>query len=577
MGQKNDKAWPAGWPKNLIYPEIPVYDILDQTAHRVPDRTAIIYKEMRLTYAQLADLSLRFAATLLHMGIRKGDRVAIHMPNCLQYAVAYFGILRAGAVFTPLSPLLKPREILHQLNDSGAETLISQDLLLKEAAPIVHQTKIKRCFSVRMDDNILATDSRFSGQVRVEGINLDIHDIVWQLHQYQPEIDQPALDVKKDLAHLAYTGGTTGVSKGVMLTHYNVVANVMQCGNWWTGAITEMVDGAFSWKYPPGRDPSKWHLPLPDRETALVVVPWYHAMGTIGALNMQIYNGITIVLFPRFEPREYIDGVARYGATIVGGAPQLYIPIINLPDFSKFDLSGIKLATSGAAPLPLAVLNRLLTAFTKGVVLEGYGLTECTMGVTTNPPGREAIKVGSVGLPIFDTEVKTVGLIDGEDLPPGSEGEICVKGPQLMQGYWKRPDATAEVMKNGWLHTGDIGREDEDGFFYITDRKKDLILYKGYNVYPREIEEVLFEHPAIQQCAVIGKPDPTAGEIPVAFVQLKKEANASQAELIAFANEQLAHYKKVRDLILVDEIPVSGAGKVLKRSLRDHFIDIQPG
>lgn len=504
------------------------------------------------------------------------------MPNCPHYAVAYFGILRAGAIFTPLSPLLKPREILHQLNDSGAETLISQDLLLRESALILHQTKVKRCFVACLDDDLLTSAGRSSGQITIEGVDLDIHDVGWQVHQYDTEHQQITVDVKKDLAHLAYTGGTTGVSKGVMLTHFNVVANVLQCGNWWTGAWTEMVDGILTWTYPQGIDPSEVLLPLPDQETALVIVPWYHAMGTIGALNMQIYIGITIVLFPRFDPRTYIEGVQTHGATIVGGAPQLYIPIINLPDFDHFDLSGIKLATSGAAPLPLAVLNRLLTVFKKGVVLEGYGLTECTMGATTNPPYRDAIKVGSVGLPIFDTDVKTVGLVDGEDLPSGVEGEICIRGPQIMQGYWNRPEATADVIKDGWLHTGDIGREDEDGFFYITDRKKDLILYKGYNVYPREIEEVLFEHPSIQQCAfehpsiqqcaVVGKPDPLAGEIPVAFVQLNKAVEAPiESELIEFANTRLAHYKKVRELIRVDEIPVSGAGKVLRRELRDRL------
>ena len=569
---KNDKAWPEGWPKNLTYPEIPAYEILDQTAGRVPNRTAVVYGEMTLNFAQLAEFSQRFAAALLDMGIRKGDRVAIHMPNCPHYAVAYYGILRAGAVFTPLSPLLKPREILHQLNDSGAETLISQDLLLQEAKTILHQTKVRQCITVCMDDDLLTPPVKAASPIRVEGIDVDIYDLVGLVYQFSPKFKKIALDVKKDLAHLAYTGGTTGVSKGVMLTHYNLVVNVLQTGNWWTGAWTEMVDGVLTWCYPPGVDPAEVTLSRPDQETALIVVPWYHAMGTVGALNMMIYFGATIVLFKRFEPREFIGGVTKYDATLIGGAPQLYIPIINLPDFDTFDVSGIKLVSSGAAPLPLAVLNRMESAFSNAIVMEGYGLTECTVGAIVNPPYRGKTKPGSVGLPIFDTEAKTIDPDSGEDLPPGSEGEICIRGPQIMQGYWSRPEATAEVLKDGWLLTGDIGREDDSGFFYITDRKKDMIIYKGYNVYPREIEEVLFEHPSVQQCAVVGKPDPDAGEIPIAFVELVKGTTADKTELIEFANEQLAHYKKVRDLILVDVIPVSGAGKVLRRELRETVI-----
>jgi long-chain acyl-CoA synthetase len=390
------------------------------------------------------------------------------------------------------------------------------------------------------------------------------------LKQYEPNVPEVDIDVKKDLAHLAYTGGTTGVSKGVMLTHANVVANVLQYGNWTNGAQIEMVDGVLTAVFPPGVDPEKDRLLVRDRETALVVVPWFHAMGTVGYLNAQILGGNTMVVFPRFDPREYIDAVAKYKATMLGGAPQLYIPLINLPDFNSYDLSGIKLAASGAAPLAMPILEKMLDAFS-GVVSEGYGLTECSMGATANPPDRKAIRPGSVGLPVFDTELKVIDTATGEDLSPGSEGEICIRGPQVMQGYWKKPEASAEVLKDGWFLTGDIGREDEDGFFYITDRKKDMIIYKGYNVYPRELEEVIFEHPAIQQCAVLGKPDIDVGEAPVAFIELKEGAEASRDEIMDFTNSKIAHYKKLRDVIFLEQIPVSGAGKVLKKELRERF------
>jgi long-chain acyl-CoA synthetase len=291
-------------------------------------------------------------------------------------------------------------------------------------------------------------------------------------------------------------------------------------------------------------------------------------MGTVGYLNNLIIGGTTMVVFPKFEPKEYLDGIQKYNATMLGGAPQLYIPLVNLPDFDSYDLSGIKLAASGAAPLAKSVLDKMLDAFS-GLVSEGYGMTECTMGATSCPPERSKIRPGSVGIPVFDTECKVVDLETGEDLPPGKEGEICIKGPQVMQGYWNKPEETAEVLKDNWLYSGDIGKMDEDGYFYITDRKKDMIIYKGYNVYPRELEEAIFTHPAVAQCAVVGKPDLDVGEAPVAFIQLKQAAEATAEEVMAHTNSQVAAYKKIREVKFLDAIPVSAAGKVLKRELRD--------
>ena len=566
---KNFKAWPKGWPKSLNYPEIPVYDILDQTAARVPNRVAIIFGGMELTYGELRTLSLRFASALADLGVKKGDRVAIHLVNCPQFAIAYYAALRVGATFTPLSPLLAPREARHQLGDSGAETLITMDLLYPGVQPILAETPVKRVVTTSIGDcyNPIIQPLKPLGKIEVPG-TLDFAQL---LKKYEPFTAKVPIDAKKDLAHLAYTGGTTGVSKGVMLTHLNVVTNVIQFSHWFSGAQLEMVNGVITGVYPPGVDPKKDRLIQRDSEVALVVVPWFHAMGTVGYLNNQVYGGNTLVVFPRFEAKEYLDAVVKYRATMLGGAPQLYIPLIHLPEFEKYDLSSVKIAGSGAAPLPVPVLEKLLKAFS-GVVGEGYGMTECTMGATYNPPDRKALKAGSVGLPVFDTELKVVDVSTGADLPAGAEGEICIKGPQVMQGYWNRPEATAELLKDGWLHSGDIGREDEDGYFYITDRKKDMILYKGYNVYPRELEEVMFEHPAIEHCAVVGKPDEEGGEIPVAFVKLKAGAKATKEELMEHANSKMAHYKKIRDLVFVEAIPVSGAGKVLKRELRETLV-----
>lgn len=567
---KNFTAWPEGWPRSLNYPQISVYALLEQTASRSPNRLAVIFGGMELTYRELKDLSDRFAAALQDMGVQKGDRVAIHLLNMPQFAIAYYGAMKIGAVFTPMSPLLAPREALHQLNDAEAETLISMDLFFPAVQSIIPETKVKRIITTSIADCYSAVIAPV--KLLEKTVVPDTVDLAPLLKQYRPLEETAPIDVTKDLAHLAYTGGTTGVSKGVMLTHANVVANVLQYGNWGSGAQIEMDGDVLRAVYPPGVDPRRDRLTARDQETSLVVVPWFHAMGTVGYLNVQVYGGSTMVVFPRFDPKEYLDAAVKYKATMLGGAPQLYIPLVNLPDFETYDLSGIKVAASGAAPLAMAILDRMLDAFPNGVVQEGYGLTECTMGATANPPDRTAIRLGSVGLPIFDTEMKVVDVTTGEALPAGKEGEICIRGPQVMQGYWKRPEATAEVLRDGYLLTGDIGREDEDGFFYITDRKKDLIIYKGYNVYPREIEEVIFEHPAVQQCAVVGKPDPDTGEYPVAFVQLKAGADATEEDIMKHTNAQIAHYKKVRQVIIKASIPVSAAGKVLKKELRKELI-----
>jgi long-chain acyl-CoA synthetase len=559
-------AWPAEWPRSLNYPEQPVHAFLDHTAARVPDRIALIFGGMELTFGELKNLADRFAAALTSMGIQKGDKVAVHLPNCPQFAIAYYGALKTGAVFTPLSPLLAPKEIIYQLNDAEAKVLISLDLVYPGVVEVLPDTGVVHVITTSIADcyNPIIQPLKPLEKIPVP----ETADMADLLKNNEPEAPDVSIDVFNDLAHLAYTGGTTGLSKGVMLTHYNVIVNTCQFSHWFNGAQIEMQDGLPTSVFPPGVDPIHDRLTGKDKETALVVVPWFHAMGTVGYLNNMVYGGVTMVVFPRFEPLEYLTGIEKYKATMLGGAPQLYIPLVNLPEFEDVDLSGVNLVSSGAAPLAMPVLDKMLTAFS-GTVCEAYGMTECTMGATANPPDRKAIRQGSVGLPVFDTECKVVDLVTGEDLAPDEKGEICIKGPQVMQGYWNKPEETEIVLKDGWLHSGDIGTMDKDGYFYITDRQKDMIIYKGYNVYPRQLEEVLFTHPDVVQCAVIGKPEMAVGEAPVAFVQLMAEAKSDADQLMEFVNSQVAAYKKIREIHFLEAIPVSAAGKVLKRELRD--------
>lgn len=562
---KNFKAWPKNFPKSQHYPNKPVFHLLEQTVRRVPNRIALIFAGSEITYAELKELAERFASALNALGVRKGDRVAIHLVNCPQFAVAYYGVMRLGAIFTPASPLLSAREFVYQMNDSGAETLITLDLLYPGIATSLPQTPIHRVISTSLADCFQPLTAPLKPLTKLEVPGTV--DLVSLLAEYPPFSEEIPIDPAADMAHLAYTGGTTGLSKGVMLTHANVVANVIQFGNWGSGAVIQEENDRWEWVYPPGTDPNQ--LPTRrDKETAVVVVPWFHAMGTVGYLNAQVYGGNTMVVLPRFDPKEYLEAIVKYQATFIGG-PQLYIPLINHPDFEQYDLSHIRLAGSGAAPLPVAVIEKLTRKCGLGYISEGYGLTECTMGATMTPPSAEGARPGSVGLPVFDTEIRIMDVTGGAELPPGQEGEVWIKGPQVMKGYYNKPEATAEVLLDGWLRTGDIGKMDEDGYLYITDRLKDMIIYKGYNVYPRELEEILFRHPAIEQCAVVGKPDEEAGEIPVAFVKLVPGQQATAEEVMAYVNQEVAAYKKVRQVIFQDHIPVSAAGKVLKRELRE--------
>lgn len=566
------KCWPKGVFKQLSYPEVPVYQILRSAASQWPWRNAIIFGGSELTYQELDQLSDRFAAALTKLGVRKGDRVAVHLPNCPQFAISYFGLLKAGAIFVPVSPLLAEREFIFQLNDSGSETYIGLDLLFSMPQSCLDRTPAKNVILVSLADVYPPLYSSVKPLVKQpfpEGV-MDFTELVRDNPPEPPLVD---IYVKEDLAHIAYTGGTTGTPKGVMLTHYNVVVNCCQFAYWFSGGDVDYRDGKFGIRYEEGDGPEN-HPARRGVEVSLIVVPWFHAMGIVGYLSMQMIHGNTLVVFPRFEPEEFLQAINKYRATVFGGAPQLFVALVEHPLFQEIDLSEIKLVASGAAPISHKLL-KILQDKIPGVICEAYGLSECTMGCAANPPSREGFRLGSVGLPMQDTEIKIVDPETGDrEMPVGEIGEICVKGPQVMVGYWNKPDETARVLRDGWLYTGDIGHFDEDGYLYIVDRKKDMLIYKGYNVYPRDLEEVINSHPKVAQSAVVGKYDERYGDIPIAFVQLKPGENATPEEIKEFANGQLAAYKRIRLVVIVDQLPASLAGKILRRELRQQAQEI---
>ena len=528
---------PPGFSRSLDYPRVPVGAILLGSARRWPDQVGWIDPDAgrEMTFGQAAARASQFANALRARGIGRGDVVAVHAPNCIDYPIVYYGILIAGATFSPTNPLLPPDDLAFQLTDCNAKAVVTWSIAAGAIAAVRDRIPAELVIGIATKDDVDVELEEFLGGQSTEPPTVDI-------------------DIDNDLAHLAYTGGTTGRSKGVELPYRNVVVNSLQYACWGSGSLPRVdQDGGLYLDQVGDKDEFTAEL---GSGVAINLTPWFHAMGTIGGLNIAVLSGSTLILHLRFDPGRYLEDGEKYRITSMGGAPPIYVALLQHPDIDKRDLSSVTSISSGAAPLPVEVLEALNRRFPNARVGEGYGLTEVTMGATSNPSWKSGVrKVGTVGVPVFDTEIKLV------------DGEVCIRGPQVMRGYHNRPDATAEVLDDeGWLRTGDIGVIDEDGYLSIVDRKKDMLIYKGYNVYPRDLEEILFQHPSVANTAVVGKRDMAVGELPIAFVVLKDDTDPR--EVLEFVNERVVPYKKLRDIRVVDEIPVSAAGKILRRELR---------
>lgn len=542
------KFWPQGVPKHIDFPEIPLQELLMKSAREFPEKTAILYFDKGMTYRELNNLSDKFAAALDGLGVKKGDKVAIFLPNIPQFVISYYGIVKTGAIVTAISPLYKEREVEHQLNDSEAETVVVLDALYPILERVLAHTKTKRVIVTSLKE-YMPSATAFLGSLlkkipshKVERApNIFFYqELLGKYEAKPPKVD---INPKEDLVALQYTGGTTGLSKGAMLTHMNLVSNALMSAEWLQGKPTE--------------------------ETFLTVLPLFHIYGMTTGMNVPIYMAGTMVMLPRFDLADSLKSIQEHRITVFCGAPTMYSMLLSHPDLRKYNLRTIKFCLSGSAPLPPEVQKKWMET-TGGVLIEGYGLTESSPITHANPldPTMKTVKVGSIGLPFPDTDAKIMDMETGEkELGVGEDGELVVKGPQVMKGYWKMPEESALVLRDGWLYTGDVGKMDENGYFYITDRKKDLIKYKGYSVYPREIEDVIYEHPAVKICAVIGKPDPVASEIPKAFIVLKEGKTATADEIKEFVNSKVAPYKAIREIEFRTELPMTLVGKVLRRVL----------
>ena len=540
------KSYAKGVPYQLEYERTAMPQALSRTAREFPDKTALIFVDSKISYKQLNDLANRFANALIHMGVKSGDRVAMLMPNMPQLVAAVYGAWRAGAVVVMNNPLYTDPELEYQFNNSESTFLVTLDLLGPRMIALKPKTKIQNIVIAHIRDHL-----KFPKKQLLPIVAKDKHRNIpptANVHEWTDILKKyPASDPKipvdfEALACLQYTGGTTGISKGVMLTHANLSKNVQQTVAWFPGF-------------------NKGEI------TQLGVLPIFHSFGLTCCMNLCTWNGWTDVLIPRPEPQAILEAIHKYRINFFPAVPTMYVGVLNHPEASKYNLNSIMGCFSGAAPLPVEVIKDF-EAKTGSQICEGYGLSETSPVVTTNPFGGKT-KVGSIGLPVSDTDIKVMDLVEGtKEMPVGEAGEIIIKGPQVTSGYYKMPEETATAIRDGWLYTGDIGKMDEEGYFYIVDRKKDMVIAGGYNIYPREIDEILFEHPKILEACAVGIPDPYRGETIKAFVVLKPGETLTGEEVIKYCAEKLAKYKVPKMVEFMSTLPKSMVGKILRKELR---------
>ena len=535
---------------HLDYEAIPLYKVLERTAAAHPDRTAISFNNWSVSYKKLKRLVDLCSANLKKTGVRAGDRVAIMLPNCPQAVISYWACLKLGAVVVMTNPLYMEKELVHHFNDSEAKTLITLNLLWKRIHGLRDKLHLERIFVTSIADclgfplNLLYT-FKSRREYKLERIPYDGKAVLpWKGLLKRTAIQDPhPVNPRKDLAALQYTGGTTGVSKGVMLTHANLCCNAQQAK-------------AFL------------HTIREEGEIILGLLPLFHIYGLTVGVNFGTLIGATFVPMAKFVPLDVLKTIHKKRPTIFPCAPSIFIALLQQKKLEKFDLSSVKYCISGSAPMPVPVMEKF-KELTGASIVEGFGLTEASPITHLNPLHGKS-KTGSIGLPFPDTDAVIVDMEVGAlPLPVGKIGEMVVRGPQVMQGYWNRPDETASVLRNGWLYTGDIAYMDEEGYFFIVDRKKDLIITGGYNVYPREIDEVLHEHPAVKEAVSVGIKHPTRGEIIKAYIVLREGETLTRAEVLAYCREKLANYKVPKQIEFREDLPKSIVGKVLRRVIRE--------
>ncbi len=550
-----DKPWlnkyEAGVAKEITLPDQTIVDMLEASARKHPEHTALFFKGTKITFREYKEQTDAIAAALAASGFKKGDRAVIYMANTPQFALAFFGIMKAGGIVIATNPLYTERELEHQLADCGAETVfvMSRYYPLLKNVQKNGRTKVKRIIVTNIKDYFptflsvmftLLKEKEGGDNVKPQGSDMAFKDFIAMGKRAAPVKVTVTND---DLAMLQYTGGTTGLAKGAVGLHKNLSANVAMLQEW------------LEWEEA--------------KEGFVGAIPFFHSYGMITALIFSVAIAGTLYVIPNpRDQKDLLSTIDKYKPTLFPGVPAMYIAINNNPDVAagKYDVTSIRACISGSAPLMMETKRRF-EELTGGNLVEGFGMTETFVATHCNPIKGES-REGSIGLPLPNVESRIVDAVDGEtDMPVGEIGELIIKGPTVMKGYWNMPTETVNALRDGWLYSGDIARMDEDGYFYIEDRKKDMIIAGGYNVYPREIEEVLITHPAVMEAAVAGVPDPKRGETVIAWIVKKPGDQTTEEEIKEWSKTQLAAYKYPRLIIFRDELPKTTVGKVLKREL----------
>ena len=548
-----------GVPQTIEYPEVPLFYFLEESAKTYPDAACTIFKGAKITYKEMNNITDSLAAGLVDLGVKKGDRVGIFMPNTPQFVIAYFAILKAGGVVVATNPLYSPREIVHQANDSGMELMIVMTNFYNQIKEVQSKTKIKKLIATNIKESLppvlrflftLTKEKKGGFRVQLADDDVWMQDLITD---YSPNDLHDVGVNPEDTAIFQYSGGTTGTPKAAVGLHRNLVANTLQIRSWMPAAQ----DG---------------------EEVFLMAIPLFHVYGMVAGMCWAIRMGAGMVMIP--DPRDIkdvLDSIQKYGTTLYPGVPAMYNAINNHPDVlaGKYDLSSIKACISGSAPL-LRETKESFEALTGGKLVEGFGLSETPTATHCNPMyGKNP--PGSIGMPFPDVVARIIDVDDEvTDLSPGEIGELVMKGPQVMKGYHNMPTETANALRDGWFYTGDIAHMDEDGYFYIVERKKDLIKPSGYQVWPREVEEVIAENPLIMEVVVAGIPDAYRGETVKAWIVLKEGESATEDDIKEWCKDKLAKYKVPTHVEFRDELPKTTVGKILRRELVRQHKEAEP-
>ncbi|MCP8615528.1 fatty acid--CoA ligase family protein [Salirhabdus salicampi] len=508
-----------------------ISDQLTVTTEKQADKTAYIFLGKETSYRDLDDSVTKFASSLNEMGYGKGDHLAIVLGNSPQFVISLYASLRIGATVIPINPLYTADELTYIINNGDVKGIITMDVLAEKFAQFDHELNVNHYILVETNPNVSVEDL---------SIQPKVYSFSTLLQNGSPQLDRPTLH-DNDTAVILYTSGTTGKPKGAMLSHQNIYSNAKDIAD---------------------------YLNMNNQDRIIAALPMFHVFCLTVALNAPLMNGGSIFIMPKFSPNEVFDAARDYKVTIFAGVPTMYNYLLQYPEGKADDFSNMRLCISGGAPMPVALLNNFETKF-QVIISEGYGLSEASPATCFNPLDRPR-KAGSIGQSITNVENKVVDA-EGNEVPIGEIGELIVKGPNVMKGYYKMPEETKATIKDGWLYTGDMAKKDEEGYFYIVDRKKDLIIVGGYNVYPREVEEVLYDHPSIAEVAVIGKPDPNLGEVVNAYVVTKEGETVTYDQLRVHCYNFLAEYKVPSSFTFMDELPKNTTGKILRRALKEQF------